>query len=85
MRRYSRKLLEKKPHLKGKDIETTRQACAKFRHIPVSVMNFVEGTRFTARKHDKQGHPIATCCTRGLAASPSPWRPWVINCTSWWM
>ena len=41
----------------GKDIETTRQACAKFRHIPVSVMNFVEGTRFTARKHDKQAAP----------------------------
>ncbi|WP_429082242.1 acyltransferase [Aeromonas bivalvium] len=57
MRRYSRKLLEKKPHLRGKDIETTRQACAKFRHIPVSVMNFVEGTRFTAHKHDKQGAP----------------------------
>ena len=57
MRRYSRKLLEKRPHLKGKDIETTRKACAKFRHMPVSVMNFVEGTRFTAHKHDKQGAP----------------------------
>ena len=57
MRRYSRKLLEKKPHLKGKDIETTRQACAKFRHMPVSVMNFVEGTRFTVGKHDRQGAP----------------------------
>lgn len=57
MRRYSRKLLERKPHLKGKDIETTRQACARFAHIPVSVMNFVEGTRFTPRKHDKQGAP----------------------------
>ncbi|MGL4710957.1 MAG: acyltransferase [Aeromonas veronii] len=57
MRRYSRKFLEKRPHLKGKDIETTRQACAKFRHIPVSVMNFVEGTRFTGSKHQKQGSP----------------------------
>jgi 1-acyl-sn-glycerol-3-phosphate acyltransferase len=57
MRRYSKKLLEKKPYLKGKDIETTRQACAKFQHIPVSVMNFVEGTRFTAHKHDKQRAP----------------------------
>lgn len=57
MRRYSKKLLEKKPYLKGKDIETTRQACAKFHHMPVSVMNFVEGTRFTAHKHDKQAVP----------------------------
>ncbi|MBL0627458.1 acyltransferase [Aeromonas jandaei] len=57
MRRYSRKFLEKHPHLKGKDIETTRKACARFRHIPVSVMNFVEGTRFTKGKHQKQGSP----------------------------
>ncbi|MGL5776801.1 MAG: acyltransferase, partial [Aeromonas veronii] len=57
MRRYSRKFLEKHPHLKGKDIETTRKACARFRHIPVSVMNFVEGTRFTGSKHQKQGSP----------------------------
>lgn len=57
MRRYSKKFLEKHPHLKGKDIETTRKACAKFRHIPVSVMNFVEGTRFTRGKHEQQGSP----------------------------
>ncbi|MBZ6073493.1 acyltransferase [Aeromonas schubertii] len=57
MRRYSRKFLEKHPHLRGKDIDTTRKACARFRHMPVSVMNFVEGTRFTPAKHRKQGSP----------------------------
>lgn len=57
MRRYSRKFLEKHPHLRGKDIETTRKACVRFRHMPVSVMNFVEGTRFTVGKHDRQGAP----------------------------
>jgi hypothetical protein len=28
-----------------KDLETTRRACEKFRQVPTSVMNFVEGTR----------------------------------------
>ncbi len=54
MRRYSKAFLEKHPHLKGKDLETTRKACEKFQFKPVSVMNFVEGTRFTQSKHAKQ-------------------------------
>lgn len=58
MRRYSKRILEKKPHLKGKDIEITRNACKKFSDTPVSVMNFVEGTRFTPAKHEKQQSPF---------------------------
>lgn len=58
MKRYSAQFLAKHPHLKGKDIETTRQACEKFRFKPVSVMNFLEGTRFTQFKHDKQASPF---------------------------
>jgi len=54
MKRFSRAFLAKNPHLKGKDIETTRKACAKFKHKPVSVMNFLEGTRFTTNKHQEQ-------------------------------
>ena len=54
MKRYSRAFLDKYPHLKGKDIEITKKACEKFKTIPVSVMNFVEGTRFTAEKHRRQ-------------------------------
>ncbi len=57
MKRYSKEFLEKHPELKGKDLETTRQACEKFKDIPVSVMNFVEGTRFSAAKREKQGSP----------------------------
>lgn len=57
MKRYSKAELAKKPHLQGKDIETTRKACEKFRFKPVTVMNFVEGTRFTQGKHDKQQSP----------------------------
>ena len=57
MKRYSKSFLKKNPHLKGKDVEITKKACAKFKRIPVSVMNFVEGTRFTAAKHRRQESP----------------------------
>jgi 1-acyl-sn-glycerol-3-phosphate acyltransferase len=51
MRRYSSAHLEKHPEDRGKDLAATRRACEKFRLIPTSVMNFVEGTRFTTHKH----------------------------------
>lgn len=57
MKRYSRETLAKRPELAGRDIAATRRSCAKFRHIPVSVMNFVEGTRFTLEKHARQESP----------------------------
>ncbi len=57
MKRFSAEYIKKNPHMKGKDIEITRKACEKFRTIPVSVMNFIEGTRFTEHKHDSQKSP----------------------------
>jgi len=57
MKRYSKKTLEKRPDLKGKDIETTRKSCERFKDVPVSIMNFVEGTRFTTAKHRQQQSP----------------------------
>ncbi len=57
MKRYSRETLARHPELQGKDREATRRACEKFRHMPVSVMNFAEGTRFTPAKHDAQSSP----------------------------
>ncbi len=41
-----------------KDFETALQACEKFRLMPVAVMNFVEGTRFTEAKRLKQNSPF---------------------------
>lgn len=58
MQRYTQSFLKKNPHLRGKDLETTRKACAKFKHKPVSIMSFIEGTRFTQDKHDKQNSPF---------------------------
>lgn len=57
MRRYSTAQLRKNPKLRGKDIEITRKACAKFKHFPVSIMNFVEGTRINPEKHAQQSSP----------------------------
>ncbi|TAL85522.1 MAG: acyltransferase [Rhodanobacter sp.] len=54
MKRYSKETLARHPEWQGKDRAATRKACEKFRHMPVSVMNFVEGTRFTPAKHDAQ-------------------------------
>jgi len=58
MGRYSRKQIAKNPELGRSDMKVTRRACAKFRDIPVAVMNFVEGTRFTREKHDAQASPF---------------------------
>ncbi len=57
VKRYSREYLKKHPDRRGKDIEITRKACGKFKQIPVSVMNFVEGTRFSRAKHRVQKSP----------------------------
>ena len=57
MKRYSASYLARNPHMKGKDFETTRKACEKFRDVPTSVINFVEGTRFSIEKRDRHKDP----------------------------
>ena len=57
MKRYSKKFIEKNPHLKGKDIEATKKACERFKNGSVAIVNFPEGTRFTKEKHQKQKSP----------------------------
>ncbi|BAP41483.1 acyltransferase [Pseudomonas sp. StFLB209] len=58
MKRYSKAYLAKHPEKRGKDLETTRRTCAKFRDNPVSIFNFAEGTRFTPAKHAEQQSPF---------------------------
>jgi 1-acyl-sn-glycerol-3-phosphate acyltransferase len=57
MKRYSKSHLAKYPHKKGQDLEATRKACAKFRDTPTTVINFIEGTRFSEEKHAARGSP----------------------------
>jgi 1-acyl-sn-glycerol-3-phosphate acyltransferase len=57
MRRHSKAALRRRPELRGQDSQTARRACKRFAALPTSVMNFVEGTRFSPRKHASQGSP----------------------------
>lgn len=57
MKRYSKAFLDKHPELKGKDLEITKAACEKFKRMPVTVVNYLEGTRFTPAKQARQESP----------------------------
>jgi 1-acyl-sn-glycerol-3-phosphate acyltransferase len=58
MKRYSQDFLKKHPEKKGDDMKTTRKACEKFRGRSVSVINFLEGTRFSEVKKKKSESPF---------------------------
>lgn len=57
MKRYSKAQIAANPELAGKDIEETKLACEKYAGIPVTVVNFMEGTRFKPALHAKQQSP----------------------------
>lgn len=72
MRRHSKATLRKRPDRRGEDHGTALDACEKFSLVPTSVMNFVEGTRFTRKKHLAQASPYRHLLkprTGALAAS----------------
>ncbi|MGS3113446.1 acyltransferase, partial [Escherichia coli] len=41
------------PERRGKDVETTRRFWEKFRLRPTTIVNFVEGSRFTQEKNQQ--------------------------------
>ncbi len=57
MHRYSPEYLKQHPERRGRDLETTRKFCRRYRRIPVAIINFVEGTRFSRQKHEDQQSP----------------------------
>ena len=57
MQRHSKSYLATHPGKKGTDLEATRRACQKFRDTPTSVINFIEGTRFTEEKKRRRASP----------------------------
>ena len=57
MKRYSPSYLARHPEKKGRDLEATRKACEKFKDTPTSVINFVEGTRFSEEKRERRRSP----------------------------
>ncbi|MNM64173.1 putative acyltransferase YihG [compost metagenome] len=58
MKRYSKAFLDKHPELKGQDLEITKAACELFKRQPVTVVNYLEGTRFTEAKRAAQHSPF---------------------------
>lgn len=57
MRRHSKEAVAKNPALQGKDIEEAKRACALLKNKPFTLLNYLEGTRFTKAKHAKQQSP----------------------------
>ena len=58
MKRYSRRELARHPEKRGVDMETTRKSCRRYQFRPVTIWNFIEGTRFTPEKHRRQNAPF---------------------------
>jgi 1-acyl-sn-glycerol-3-phosphate acyltransferase len=57
MKRYSQEYLSKNPHKKGKDLLSAEKAMNLFQHSPATIVNFIEGTRFTPEKKKSQQSP----------------------------
>lgn len=57
MKRYTKAQIAKKPHKKGRDLKKTQKAMRLFKYRPTSIINFVEGTRFTEIKKSIQQSP----------------------------
>jgi 1-acyl-sn-glycerol-3-phosphate acyltransferase len=70
MKRYSREFLEKHPEKRGEDLIETKRACEKLRGKPISILNFLEGTRFSTKKQERMKSPfkhLLTPKTGGIA------------------
>jgi 1-acyl-sn-glycerol-3-phosphate acyltransferase len=57
MKRYSKTYLKKHPEKKEADLNTAKAACNLFKLRPTTVMNFLEGTRFTPEKQKERSSP----------------------------
>lgn len=58
MHRHTKEQIAKNPKLRTKDLQATKKACEKYKLFPVTILNFLEGTRFTKTKHHKQQSPF---------------------------
>lgn len=57
MKRHTKQEIEKNPELKTRDMEEARKACEQLLSQPFTLLNYLEGTRFTPEKHKKQNSP----------------------------
>lgn len=74
MKRHSKAYLAAHPEQKGKDLEATAKSCERFHGTPTSVINFVEGTRFSQEKRERRNSPyqhLLTPRSGGMAVALS--------------
>ncbi|WP_298145658.1 acyltransferase [uncultured Acinetobacter sp.] len=57
MKRHTKAQIAKNPELKNRDIEEARKSCEQLLSQPFTLLNYVEGTRFTQAKHAAQKSP----------------------------
>jgi len=57
MERPSSSQIRKNPNLRTRDVETTRKACEKIKIYPTTLINYVEGTRFSEEKRLRKNSP----------------------------
>ncbi|CAG67795.1 acyltransferase [Acinetobacter baylyi] len=57
MKRHTKAQIEKNPELKTRDMIEARKACEQLLSQPFTLLNYLEGTRFTQEKHDQQASP----------------------------
>ena len=60
VRRHGSERLRANPALREQDQRTVSEVCAVIRERPTSVLNFLEGTRFTPAKRQAQDSPYRT-------------------------
>jgi len=57
MKRHSKEQIAKNPALKTRDMEEARKSCEQLLSQPFTLLNYLEGTRFTPEKHAQQQSP----------------------------
>ena len=57
MKRHTKEQIAKNPALKDRDMEEARKACQQLLSQPFTLLNYLEGTRFTHEKHEQQKSP----------------------------
>lgn len=58
MKRHSKEQIAKNPALKDRDMEEARKSCEQLLSQPFTLLNYLEGTRFTQEKHNQQKSPF---------------------------
>lgn len=57
MKRHSKQAVAKNPALKLQDLIEAKRACANLQSQPYTLLNYLEGTRFTPKKQQEQHSP----------------------------